>query len=164
MSEEITVAAHYRASVRMFRRATHAAWKAQTSFRVMLVLITLLFTAAAFTVGMGASLSDQAPVAIYLLLGTLFYFWYPSHMFARDPKNREDVHYEFSREGVNYCWAGSKWSMPWSFLNQARETREFYVLELPNHLRLPIPKSGFAPGTEQHFRLLAATGGVPIRH
>jgi hypothetical protein len=164
LSEEIKAAAHYRATLQMFRRATHAAWKAQTSFRVILILVALLFAAAAFTVGIGASVADQMPVAIYLLLGSLFYFWYPSHMFARDPKNREDVHYEFSRDGVSYSWAGAKWSMPWSFLNQARETREFYVLELPNHLRLAIPKSGFAPGAEQHFRLLAATGGVPIRH
>jgi hypothetical protein len=136
---------------------------AQTSFRTILVLTTLLFAAAAFTVGAGATLADQIPVAAYLALAGVFYFWYPRHMFARDPRNRQDVHYEFTREGVRYSWAGSEWSMPWSFLNQAKETSGFYVLELPNHLRLAIPKAGFAPGEEQSFRLLAATAGVPIR-
>lgn len=147
----------------MFRRATHASWMAQTSFRMILVLTTLLFAAAAFTAGAGATLADQIPVVSYLTLAVAFYFWYPSHMFARDPRNRQDIHYEFSRDGVRYSWAGSEWSMPWSFLNQARETSDFYVLELPNHLRLAVPKAGFDPGGEQSFRLMAATAGVPIR-
>ena len=163
MTRELKVTVAYHASREMFRRATHTSWMAQTSVRSIMVLMTLVFAAVAFTLGVGAPLTDQVPILGYLALAVVFYFWYPSRMFVQDPKNQLDVHYEFSRDGVSYRWAGSEWSMPWSFLNQARETSSFYILELPNHLRLPIPKSAFGPGEEQQFRLLAATSGVPIR-
>jgi hypothetical protein len=98
-----------------------------------------------------------------MLMAVAFYCLYPSLAFAADPRNRSDVRFEFNRYGVSYTFAGREASVPWSAVEQASETREFYVLALPHRLRVALPKIQFGPGQEQRFRLLAATSGVPIR-
>jgi hypothetical protein len=157
------VAVDCRVSRKSFRRATHAAWMGQASFQALIGLMALLFASASFALGVGVSPSAQMPVVAYLLVAVLFWFLYPTFVYAKDPLYRQDIHFEFNREGVRYTRAGSESSLLWSSLNQARETAEFYILEPAGRLRLAVPKSAFGPDQEQRFRLIAATSGVPIR-
>lgn len=153
---------NYRLSRKAFSRATHASWNTQTSFQILVLMMIGLWAAANFALGAGARLGQQLPVFTYLLMAIGFYVLYPSLAFAADAKNRSDVHIDFNRSGVNYRSAQRESSLPWSSLSQAIETTDFYVLALPDRLRVALPKEEFGPGEEQRFRLLAATSGVPI--
>lgn len=152
----------YRPSRKTFARATHASWNTQLSFQILVLMMIALWGAANFALGAGSRLEQQLPAFTYILMAVGFYFLYPSLAFAADAKNRSDVRFEFDRSGMSYRFAERESTVPWSLLSQATETRDFYVLALPDHLRVALPKHEFGPGEEQRFRLLAATSGVPI--
>jgi hypothetical protein len=162
-SEGMRVSVSYRPSRKIFTRATHASWSTQLSFQVLVLMMLALWAATNFTVGAGSPVQQHLPTFTYMLMAVAFYCLYPSLAFAADPRNRSDVRFEFNRYGVSYTFAGREASVPWSAVEQASETREFYVLALPHRLRVALPKIQFGPGQEQRFRLLAATSGVPIR-
>jgi magnesium-transporting ATPase (P-type) len=162
-SEGMRVSVSYRPSRKIFTRATHASWNTQASFHVLVLMMLALWTATSFTLGAGAPLEQHLPTFTYMLMAVAFYFLYPSIAFASDARNRSDVWFEFNRNGVRYAFAGREASVPWSSVARAAETREFYVLALPERRRVALPKAEFGPGEEQRFRLLAATSGVPIR-
>jgi YcxB-like protein len=153
----------YTPSRKTFSRATHASWNTQPSFQIIVLMMIGVWAAANFALGAGSQLEQQLPAFTYILMAIGFYFLYPSFAFAADAKNRSDVRFEFDRSGVSYRFAERESSLPWSALSQATETRDFYVLALPDRLRVALPKDEFGPGAEQRFRLLAATSGVPIR-
>lgn len=155
------MALDYRPSRRVFSKATHAAWASQPIFQMVVFLMVALWAAASFTAGMGA-IQQQLPTFTYLLMMVAFFAWYPSLAFAADARNRGDVHIEFNRDGVSYRRAAGAGDVPWSALSRAADTRDFYVLAMPNRQLVAVPKSAFGPGEEQRFRLLAATSGVPI--
>jgi hypothetical protein len=156
------VSVDYRPSRKTFSRATHASWNTQPSFQILVLMMVGLWAAANFALGAGAQLEQQLPALTYILMAIGFYVLYPSLAFAADAKNRSNVHLEFNRSGVSYRFAERESSIPWSSLSQATETNDFYVLALPDRLRVALPKEEFGPGEEQRFRLLAATSGVPI--
>ncbi len=161
-SEGMRVSVHYRPSRKAFTRATHASWNTQLPFQILVLMMLALWAATNFTLGAGAPIEQHLPTFTYMLMVVAFYFLYPSLAFAADPRNRSDVRFEFNRYGVSYSFAGREQAIPWSGVGQALETREFYLLALPDRLRVALPKAEFGPGQEQRFRLLAATSGVPI--
>lgn len=154
------VAVEYRLSPGTFRRATHAVWKSQASFKVLAAMMGLLWVAANFNLGAGGRLQDQLPVFAYLVMALAFYYLYPSIAFSRDPRNRTSTRLEFTKDRITYRLAGKETAVPWSALTATIETSEFYLLSFPEKLKLAVPKAGFAPDHEQRFRLLAATSGV----
>lgn len=161
-SERMRVSVRYRPSPAMFARATHAAWWTQPSFQLLVAMMGALWVATSFTVGAGSPLQQHLPTFSYMLMVVAFYYLYPFLAFAADRRNRSDVAFEFNPQGVRYRFAEREESRPWSELSRAIETSQFYVLALPNRLRVALPKAGFGPGEELRFRLLAATSGVPL--
>ena len=157
------VSVSYRPSRKVFTRATHASWSKQPSFQLLVFIMLALWAATSFTVGAGSPVEQHLPTFTYMLMAVAFYLLYPSIAFSADSRNRSSVSLEFNRNGVRYTFAGREASVPWSSVAHAAETREFYVLALPERLRVAVPKAEFGPGQEQRFRLLAATSGVPIR-
>jgi hypothetical protein len=157
------VAVSYRPSPKLFARATHASWSSQPAFHILAVMMGALWIATNFTLGVGSPVQQHLPTFTYMLMVVAFYYLYPYLAFAADPRNRSDVRLDFNGHGVNYRFAEKDGSVPWSSVGQAVETSGFYVLALPNRLRIAVPKAEFGPGEEQRFRLLAATSGVPIR-
>lgn len=158
----MTVAVAYRFTRKAFIQATHAAWKSQTVFQAMAAMMVILFAASLFVVGLGASIEAQLPVFVYMLLAVGFYYAYPSIAFARDPKHRMALSFEFTRDAFRYRRGDNEQTLPWSALKAAVESDDFYVLDLPDKQKVAVPKSAFAPGEEQRFRLLAATAGVRV--
>ena len=158
----MTVEVAYRFSLKAFIRATHAAWRAQPIFQVLAVMLVLLWIASAFVVGLGARLEDQLPTFAFTMLAVAFYYLYPMIAFAKDPKHRRPRRFEFARDALTYRLGDTESTIPWSDLKAAVESADFYVLDLPHNQKVAVPKSAFAPGGEQRFRLLAATSGVPI--
>lgn len=163
----MSVAVDYRPSRKVFSQATRAAWTSQPAFQILIVVMVTLWAAASFAAGMSAgagidTFSQQLPTFTYLVLGVAFFAWYPSFAFAADARNRGAVHIEFNRAGVSYRRPAGGAEVPWSALSRAADTRDFYVLAMPNRQLVAVPKSSFGPGEEQRFRLLAATSGVPI--
>jgi hypothetical protein len=162
ISKQMTVAVLYRFSRRAFTKATHASWRSQLVFQLLAAMMVVLFLASIFVVSQGASVEDQMPVFIYMLLATAFYFFYPTIAFASDPKHRMELFFEFTRDAFRYRRGETEATLPWSALKAAVESGEFYVLDLPEKQKVAVPKSAFGAGEEQRFRLLAATSGVPI--
>lgn len=152
----------YRLSRRAFSKATHASWTRQPMFQALLVLLLALWSAASFAAGMGAA-EQQLPTFTFLLTAVAFYVAYPPLAFAADARNRNEVHLEFTRDGVYYRRGGQAVTIVWKAVHQAAEAAEFYVLALPGRMFVAVPKYAFGPDQEQRFRLLAATSGVPIR-
>ncbi|MGQ0678610.1 MAG: YcxB family protein [Actinomycetota bacterium] len=157
------VAVDYRFSRKSFAQATHAAWKSQTPFLLVMLLTVVLLAAAGFLVGQGVPVQEQLPTFMYLSIAVAFYFWYPSFAFATDSRNRGEVHFEFTRDGVRYRRPHGSGDLAWKAVRAAWESRGFYILALPDRKLVALPKGAFAPGEEQRFRLMAALQGVPIR-
>lgn len=153
----------YQPSPQVFRRATHAAWRAQASFKILFLLIAALLAAITFALGIGARPADQLPVVASLLVGCALFYAYPLIAYFRRPEYRSKVRFEFGRDGFSYQRGAEHESLHWSAIRQISVGRNFYILNLPKRFQLAIPRSSFATGQEQHFRLLAATEGVPIR-
>lgn len=156
------IVVEYRPSARLFRRATHAAWRSQTPFKVLFLLLAALLLAVSYAIGAGAGLSDQLPVAVLLLTGFLLFHAYPLLAYSKKPEYRSPVRFEFSRNGFTYRRGPAHETLDWSAIQTITETKSFYVLTLPKRFQLAIPKTCFQDGQEQHFRILAATEGVPI--
>ena len=161
-SKSMTVAVAYRFTRRAFIKATHAAWRSQTIFQALAAMLVLLVVSSLFVMGLGASLEDQLPVLGYAVVAIAFYYVYPTIAFARDPRHRMRLSFEFTRDAFRYRRGETEATLPWSALKSAVESDEFYVLDLPDKQRVAVPKSAFGPGEEQRFRLLAATSGVQI--
>jgi hypothetical protein len=161
-SKGMTVEVAYRFSLKTFIRATHAAWRSQAIFQVLALMIVLLWVASSFVVGLGAELQDQLPTFGFTVLAVAFYYLYPIIAFARDPRHRAARRFQFSKDALRYRMGDTESTIPWSALKAAVESREFYVLYLPEKQKVAVPKSAFAAGEEQRFRLLAATSGVPV--
>lgn len=162
-SIEKKIVVEYKPSAHIFRKATHAAWRAQGSFKLLFTLLAALLLAVAFALGIGVDTSEQIPVLLSLLVGWLTFYTYPLIAFARKPEYRSPVRIEFGRDGFSYQRGEQQDTLAWSAIQQITEARNFYVLTMPKRFQLAIPKDSFAGGQEQHFRLLAATEGVPIR-
>ncbi|CAN5787113.1 hypothetical protein BH23ACT12_BH23ACT12_11050 [soil metagenome] len=161
LTKQMTVVVTYRFSRRAFSKATHASWRSQLVFQVLAAMIVALFLASLFIVSRGASIEDQLPVFVYMLLAIGFYFVYPTIAFVIDPRHRMELFFEFTRDAFRYRRGETEATLPWSALKAAVESGEFYVLDLPEQ-KVAVPKSAFGAGEEQRFRLLAATSGVPI--
>ncbi len=125
-------------------------------------MLVLLVLSSLFVVGLGARLQDQFPVLLYALVAVAFYYVYPTIAFARDPRHRMAQFFEFTKDALRYRRGDTEATLPWSALKAAVESNDFYVLDLPQRQKVAVPKSAFAPGEEQRFRLLAATQGVQI--
>lgn len=158
----MTVAVAYRFTRRAFIKATHAAWRSQTIFQLAIALTILLLFSSLFVLGLGVSIEAQLPVFVYMLIAVAFYYVYPSIAFARDPKHRAALSFEFAKDAFRYRRGDTEETLPWSALKTAVEISDFYVLDLPDKQKVAVPKSAFGPGEEQRFRLLAATAGVHI--
>lgn len=158
----MAVVVDYRFTRRDFSKATHASWRSQPVFQVLAAMLVALLLASFFVVGRGASIEDQLPVLIYMLLAVGFYFIYPSVAFASDPRHRMGLFFEFTRDAFRFRRGETEQTLPWSALRAVVEARDFYVLDLPDKQKVAVPKSAFGAGEEQRFRLLAATSGVPI--
>jgi hypothetical protein len=122
-----------------------------------------LWIATNFTVGAGSPIQQHLPTFTYMLMVVGFYYAYPFIAFVADPKHRSDIRFDFNPQGVRYRFAEREGTLAWSDLSHAVETSGFYVLALPNRMRVALPKSEFGPGEEQRVRLLAATSGVALR-
>lgn len=162
LSNQMKVVVGYRFSRKAFSRATHASWRGQLVFQALAVMMVILFLASVFVVSIGGSVGAQIPVFIYMLLAVAFYFVYPPVAFASDPKHRKELFFEFTKDAFRYRRGETEATLPWSAIKGAVESKEFYVLDLPEKQKVAVPKSAFADGEEQRFRLLAATSGVPI--
>lgn len=125
-------------------------------------MLVLLWIASSFVVGLGARVQDQLPTLAFTVIAVSFYFLYPIVAFARNPKHRAPRRFEFAKDALTYKLGDTESTLSWRDLKAAVETRDFYVLDLPRKQKVAVPKSAFAPGAEQRFRLLAATSGVPI--
>jgi hypothetical protein len=161
-SKGLTIEVAYRFSLWSFLRATHAAWRSQLIFQLLGAMLVLLWIASSFVVGLGARVQDQLPTLAFTVIAVTFYFLYPVVAFARNPKHRAPRRFEFAKDAFTYKLGDTEATLSWRDLKAAVETREFYVLDLPRKQKVAVPKSAFAPGAEQRFRLLAATSGVPI--
>lgn len=162
LTNQMTVVVNYRFTRRAFSKATHASWRSQPVFQILAAMLVVLFLASLFVVSRGASLEDQLPVLIYMLVAVVFYFTYPAIAFASDPRHRMALFFEFTRDAFRFRRGETEQTLPWSALKAAVEAGDFYVLDLPDKQKVAVPKSAFDAGEEQRFRLLAATSGVPI--
>lgn len=161
-SRAVSVAVDYRLTLQSFVRASHAAWKSRTSFKIMVGLIILLLIATGFSLAMGVAPVDHWPVGVYIVLALACYYAFPAAAFYRDADHRRPVRFEFGRDAVTYRRGDAEEPLNWHDLSRIAETKEFYILHLSDRRLVAIPKSAFAEGKEQHFRLLAATSGHPI--
>lgn len=160
----MTVAVDYRFTRRAFSRATHASWRGQLVFQALAAMMIILLLSSVFVVTMGGRAEDQLPVLIYMVLAVGFYFVYPAVAFAVSPRHRMGLFFEFTKDAFRYRRGEAEATVfAWSAINGLVESRDFYVLDLPGKQKVAVPKSAFAPGEEQRFRLLAATSGVPIQ-
>lgn len=163
MSKHMTVAVDYRFSRKAFSRATHASWRGQLVFQALAAMMIILLLSSVFVVTMGGKVEDQLPVFIYMFLAVAFYFVYPAVAFVTSPRHRMGLFFEFTKDDFSYRRGEAEATIfEWSAIKELVESKDFYVLDLPDKQKVAVPKSAFAPGEEQRFRLLAATSGVAI--
>lgn len=162
-SKPKNIVIEYQPTAGLFRRATHAAWRAQTPFKVLFALVLALVAAMLGVTALGADPADQLPVVACMLLGVGLYYAYPLIAYYRKPEYRAPVRLEFSKDGFSYRRGTDGESLDWSAVHQIASARHFYILTMARRFQLAVPKAEFTGGQEQHFRILAATEGVPIR-